>query len=128
MLFRYMPFDDLFDTLPVSWERRFQPSVDAFRNDKDLVLTLELPGVEPGDIEVNVTGDRLEIRGKRKRHSEEVQFERTFTLPERAKPEDVKASYAHGVLEITIPSASAEARKVPIQVGEGQKKEIKAAA
>src|SRR5262249_29680892 len=88
----------------------FTPPVEVFRKDKNLVLRAELPGINPEDVEITVVGNQLHLRGERK-YNKEIdrnnfyvaessygRFERTFTLPEEVKPEDVKASYKQGIL------------------------------
>lgn len=95
---------------------QFTPAVEAFRKDNQIVLRAEIPGVNPEDVEITVVNNRLHLRGERK-HSNEVRrddyffsessygfFERYFTLPQGVKPEDVKASFKNGVLEITLPA------------------------
>lgn len=118
----------------------FLPAVECVTREKAILLRVELPGVEPKDVEVQVTGNRLLLKGE-KRQERQVEegevtiqeisrgrFERTFELPEGVKKEQVKAVFQNGVLEITIPAPALEAaRKVPVEVTEGPKKSIKAA-
>lgn len=118
----------------------FYPAVECFTRDKELVLRAELPGVDPKDVEVDVAGDQLTIRGEKK-HSRQMEegsvwfrevahgrFERTFTLPEGVKADQIKASHSNGVLEVTIPAESVRAtRQVPIEAAESDRKAIKAA-
>ncbi len=107
------------------------PALESFVADGKLVIRVELPGIEPKDVEVMVTGHTLTIRGKRERGHEEKgrewfrrevhygSFERSIELPEGIKPEELKASYRNGVLELTAPApGSAEARKIPIGAGD----------
>jgi HSP20 family protein len=109
----------------------FYPPMECFTRDKQLVLRAELPGVDPKDVEVSVTGTQVLLRGEKKEEHkidekdlffQEVnrgRFERTFTLPEGVKADQLKASFKNGVLELTMPSGMIEqARKVPIELGE----------
>jgi len=118
----------------VPMKAAFHPSVECFTRDKQLVLRAELPGVDPKDIEVMVTGTQLFLRGEKKEDHkvdekdlffQEVsrgRFERTFALPEGVKADQVKASFNNGVLELTMPSGMIDqARKVPIELGEAGK-------
>ena len=122
--------------------RSFVPAVEWLRRDKDLVLRAELPGVEPDQVEVIVEGRQLTLRGeKRSAHASDPgakihyretghgRFERTFTLPEGIKADQVKAVCAQGVLEITMPAEGLvpTSAKVPVEVGDGSRKAIKAA-
>ncbi len=107
------------------------PALESFVADGKLVFRVDLPGIEPKDVEVMVTGKTLTIRGKREERSEDKgtdwfrsevhygSFERSFELPEAVKPEEITASYRNGVLELTAPmSESAPGRKIPIEAGD----------
>src|SRR5262245_60258776 len=84
---------------PTSWKEAFHPTVDWLSKDGGFVLRMELPGVDPGDVDVSVAGSRLTIRGEKReqRESEEGgvllkesahgKFERSFNLPEGVKPD-----------------------------------------
>jgi HSP20 family protein len=115
---------------------------ETFLRDGKWVLRLDLPGVEPKDIDVSVTGDNLTIRASREWRrpgandggaAHEIhygKFERSLTLPKGTKSDQIKASYQHGVLELTIPASPELAgRKIPIAVEgkEQQQLENKAA-
>ena len=104
------------------------PALESFVADGKMVIRVDLPGIEPKDVEVMVTDHTLTIRGKREqRHQEKGRdwfrhevhygsFERSIELPEGTKPEEITASYRNGVLELTAPAPeSAEARKIPIE-------------
>lgn len=116
-------------------EADFVPRLDLYRKGDDLVAKLELPGVEPSDIDISVTDRVLSVKGKRevtKQLEEEGQcyctehhygtFERSFVVPEGTTMEGIRAEHANGILTITIPGAAAriESRKVkiPIEIGE----------
>ena len=118
----------------------FVPPVECFTKDKQLILRAELPGVDPKQIEVTVVGNRLILKGEKKeerqirdeeiyfREATQGKFERSFEILEGVKPEQVKATYQNGILEIVVPAAAMEpTRKVPIEVMEAGKKTIKAA-
>lgn len=90
---------------------------DVSETEKDVIVTAELPGMEKGDISVNVTGDAIEIRAEKKgEKSEEKEgekrqarfysgFYRSFALPSSVEPDKVRATYNNGVLEITLPKS-----------------------
>ena len=118
----------------------FYPAVECFTRDKSLVFRMELAGIDPADVEVTTLGDQLLVRGEKKdlkdvkdkdyhlRETIHGRFERIFTLPAGVPPEQVKAWYRNGILEITLPAAVIEAtHKVPIEIKETEKKAIKAA-
>ena len=108
----------------------WSPTIEVFEKDNRLVTKVDLPGLKKGDVKVEVTDSRLAISGERKREVEEKKknfyrsereygsFYRAIPLPEGVKPEDVKATFADGVLEVSVPLPArpeAKIRKVEIQ-------------
>jgi len=104
------------------------PSVDVHETANAFVLTADVPGVDPKDIEVTMENGLLTIRGKRQSESTTEQngyrriervsgrFLRRFTLPETANAEAVTAKTTHGVLTLTIPKrAEVQPRRIEIQ-------------
>lgn len=117
---------DLFPFIPVS---------DVFTRNGDLVIDLELPGIDPEkDVSVVLEDSELVIRGERK-HSDEIKdenylrmeatygsFERHVPVPEETKDSDIKAEYKDGVLEIVVPAGAKQIEKptpkiIPITSG-----------
>lgn len=87
------------------------PSVEVRTEDSRVVLELDVPGVKPDDLSVEVEGKLLYVSGKRNGMS----FERAWTLPEGLDTENLKASLDYGVLTIEIPKhPKAMPRKVSI--------------
>lgn len=94
---------------------QWTPRVDIREEDKQFVISADIPGVDPKDIEVHMDKGILSIRGERKSESEEKQgrftrvershgvFYRRFALPDSADSENIGAQGKHGVLEIIIP-------------------------
>lgn len=109
----------------------FGPRIDLYQTDQEVVATAELPGIESkDDIEISLTPDSLSLRGELKRtqdikeehffHTERYygSFSRTLPLPAEVKPEEARASYHNGVLEIRMPKTEKgrkTAHRVPIQ-------------
>ncbi len=106
------------------------PKVDVFEKDGRLVTKIDLPGVKKEDVTVEVTDGHLALSGQRKRETEEKKdnvyrteresgsFYRAVPLPEGVKLEDVKATFADGVLVVSVPlpaQAAARVHKVEIQ-------------
>jgi HSP20 family protein len=110
----------------------FVPPVDVYEDEQSLILKLEVPGVNEGDINVSVENDTLTIQGERKFEKEEKEenfhrierrygsFVRTFKLPNTVDAEKVEASYDKGILKITL-AKRAEAKPRQIKVGNGEK-------
>lgn len=104
------------------------PSVDMFEKDNELVIRADLPGLDPKDIKVTMENDVLTIEGERK-HEKEIKeenfyrreaffgkFLRRMGLQPGLKPEDMKATYKQGVLEVRLPRVKAPAAKqIPIE-------------
>lgn len=90
------------------------PRTDLADTDKDVTVTMELPGVNPRDVELRIDGDLLTVRGEKKAEKEEKKkdyhyverqfgsFSRTVQLPRTVDPEKVETSYKDGVLTVTF--------------------------
>lgn len=97
---------------PGSWA----PDVDMFERKGQLVVRADLPGLNKEDVKVEITDSELVIDGERKTEKEEEKegyyrsectygaFKRAVRLPDGIKPEEAKASFKNGVLEITMPA------------------------
>jgi HSP20 family protein len=111
---------------PAAWT----PGIDVFEKGNRLVTKVDLPGMKKEDVKVEVTDGQLAISGERKSEAEEKKenyyrcereygsFYRAVPLPEGIKLDDIKATFADGVLEVSIPLPAAEvpkARTVEIQ-------------
>jgi HSP20 family protein len=96
-------------------EAAWFPEIDVFEKDNRLVTKIDLPGMKKDDVKVEVTDGHLAISGERKTEAEEKKenfyrcereygsFYRAVPLPEGVKLDDVKATFADGVLEVSIP-------------------------
>jgi len=106
----------------------WRPAVDVQEDANQYVITADVPGVDPKDIEVSLDNGVLTIRGERRQESEAEKanfkrvervrgtFFRRFTLPDTADAEKVKAKSNHGVLEITIPKQEqGQPRKIEVE-------------
>lgn len=105
------------------------PSVDINEFEDRFQLFVDVPGVDPNDVELTLEGDVLTICGERfmqatkegeaviRRRTERGsgRFYRRFILPDSVDAENVKASDRHGVLEISIPKqAKAQPRRIEV--------------
>ena len=110
--------------------RLWSPVVDVAENENEIVLRAELPGMKQEDIDIELTGDTLSIRGERKFESEERKdnyvrversygsFQRSFTLPDNIDEEGVSAQFNDGILDVTVPKTEqgkTKARTIDIQ-------------
>ena len=92
------------------------PAIESFVRNGDLVVRADLPGIDPKDVEINVLGDVLTIKGERHEKKEVKEddyirrevaygsFQRQFTLPHGVDAEKIRAKYENGVLEVTMPA------------------------
>jgi HSP20 family protein len=90
------------------------PAVDIYENDGELVVEAELPGLEKGDIKVNVDDGVLTLKGERKLSKETKEenyhrveraygtFTRSFTLPDTVDAEKISAKHKDGVLRVSL--------------------------
>jgi HSP20 family protein len=108
------------------------PEIDVFEKGNRLITKIDLPGLKKEDVKVEVADGHLAISGERKTEAEERKddfyrcerqygsFYRAVPLPEGVKLEDVKATFADGVLEISIPlPAKAESKVRNVEIEEG---------
>ncbi len=109
--------------------RRLNPAIDVNEDDQKIVLLADLPGLSDADVDLQIDGDTLTLRGERKlerpEKSEHYQryervagtFERSFTLPNTVDREKVSASMKNGVLTLTLPKrAEAQKRQIKVNV------------
>ena len=124
-------FDDAF-TRPFSLTREggstlSSPAIDMYQTDNEVVVKAALPGFKPEEVQINVTGDILTIKGEVK-HEEEKKdkswhireqrwgsFERSLRLPTGVISDKAKADFDNGILTITLPK-SEEVRPKTITV------------
>src|SRR4030067_1038513 len=102
-----------------------EPFIDVIENDKEIIATAEMPGLEKQDIKINVTEDMLEISAKTKHEEKKEEkgyiyrerrsgsYYRAISLPSPVDPDTSKASYENGVLEIKMPKTEVK-KKTPL--------------
>jgi HSP20 family protein len=112
----------VFDT---SRQPRLMP-VDLFREGDQYVLNADLPGVDPGSIDVDVDGHLLTIRAQRSAGNRETarwlaqerpfgSYMRQFSIGDDVNPEGISATYDNGVLSVVVPIAErAKPRKISV--------------
>ena len=110
-------FADLWQVFPFSrgLRRGYRPQVDVYRSDEPAALTVvvELPGVDPDDVQLVAGAQALLIAGERRRpkdcgHYQQMEidygpFQRQITLAENIDPEAASATYARGILTVRLP-------------------------
>ncbi|RMH68365.1 MAG: Hsp20/alpha crystallin family protein [Gemmatimonadetes bacterium] len=112
----------------VSHRRYRYPAVNVWSNENSVIVTCELPGFEPADIDISVEDGVLKISGERKpvelneneryhrRERETGKFSRLVRMPYQIDSDGVEAHFKNGVLTITLPRAEADKpRKIEIK-------------
>jgi len=104
------------------------PLVNIYDDGESFVVRAEVPGVDPKQLDISVTGDTLTLHGERQAselpegasyHRRELshgRFRRAMTLPDQVDSSKVNASYKNGILEILLPRAEqAKQRKIDVK-------------
>ena len=129
-------FDRLFDGMfggwnellqPTETDRTWAPAVDVRETSEAVVVTADLPGVDPEQIKLHIEENVLTVEGERTDEKETTEgevhrterfhgtFRRTIRLSQHVDTDGIKAEYRHGVLSITCPLKE-EAKPREIQV------------
>jgi HSP20 family protein len=147
-IFRWEPFQDaanlnrLYRIFGSALERNWMPAVDILDTPQAIVLRVELAGIKPEDVHIELDDDVLVIKGER--HQEETldkeqyqstewhygSFQRSITLPRSVKRDAIEATYENGVVELRVPKA-AEVQPQQIELkakGEGSAIDTKQAS
>ena len=111
------------------WGDGFTPKVDVKEEDKEIIVSAELPGMDQKDIEVTVTNDSVRISGEKKHEKEEEEkgyyrhetfcgsFDRVIDLPAEVDEGKAEAEVSKGVLTIKLPkSEEAQAKRKKIKI------------
>ncbi len=119
-------FEDFFrrSGLPARWG----PAVDVVETSDNVIVRAELPGMDPKDVDISISGDTLTIKGEKREEKEDKgksfyrversygSFCRTISLPAGVEADKAKADYNNGVLEVTLPkSEKVKAKRIPIK-------------
>jgi HSP20 family protein len=116
---------------PFGIQRGCIPPVDLAENPEEVLVRAEIPGVDPNNLEVTVSGGQIVLAGEKPDvveaggrdfyHTENRfgRFRRAIPLPQAVDPEHVEAEYVHGVLTVRLKkTASAPPKRVEIKVWE----------
>jgi HSP20 family protein len=109
---------------------RQYPALNLYELPDEFLLTAELPGTRSEDLELTVAGGILTLSGKRNdladvpehrfRRTERFHgaWQRSVTIPDRVRDDDMTAEFSHGVLKIHLPKAEpTRARQIPVAEG-----------
>lgn len=113
--------EDWIPFVPV--RHRFEPAVDVYETDKEVIVETSLAGFKPEEIEVEAEDDYVTIKGETKEEKEEKKknyyrrevrrgnFVRTVALPATVKSAKAKAEFKDGMLKITLPKEAVPKKK-----------------
>ena len=112
------------------------PPMDVFSKGGDMIVRLEMPGIDVEDLDISLSEHTLRISGERRSDKEVKEddfyrrersygrFERSLPVPEKVDEKDVEANYSDGVLEITVKNAVEEipAKKIEVRTSPGARR------
>ncbi|MBI2416291.1 MAG: Hsp20/alpha crystallin family protein [Candidatus Kerfeldbacteria bacterium] len=119
----YPNMEDMLQGFPGMMSNNFSPALDVYEKDNTIIVETPLPGIDPNRVQISIENDVLSIEGSMEKKSEvdekdyyrkEVQsgsFHRAVALPSSVDGDKAEASYADGVLKITVPKATAAQKK-----------------
>lgn len=128
-------FEQAFNRLAADWDGKwltteFSPACDLSETADAYQVRLDVPGIKPDDITVQVTGNSVRISGERKEEKEDKDktyhrierrsgsFCEALQLPGDVKEENVQAEFHDGVLTVTLPKSEASrTRTVKVKAG-----------
>src|SRR5688572_8181101 len=121
-------FEDFSDNGGRGGMEKWAPSMDVSETPEALVVKAELPGVDPKEVEISVSGDTLTVKGEKKEEKEEKgktwhrlersygSFFRSMTLPMPVDADRITAEAKDGVLTITLPKTEkAKAKRIEVK-------------
>ena len=132
----FMPSSGLFDRFFDDWslpalfteENAWIPAFDITENEKEYVVTAELPGIDVKDVDITFTEGVLSVKGEKKHEKEDKgedyhrierhygSFHRSFRIPGNVEADRVDAKYKDGILKLILPKAEgSETKKIEVK-------------
>jgi HSP20 family protein len=121
-------FNDFYPMSIFKEKDEWLPAFDIVENEKEYIVSTELPGMEAKDIDVTLSDGILTVKGeKRQEHEDKGEdyhrierrygsFHRSFKIPEKIEKEGVDANYKEGVLKLTLPKTEkSETKKIEVK-------------
>ena len=105
----------MFDELVDGRQREWTPAIDVVRDNGNIVVRADVPGIKPEEVKIEVQDDILRVSGSHEERKEEKDkhflrrerrygsFSRTMALPAGVEAKKIKAKTHDGVVEVTIP-------------------------
>jgi len=127
----FMPTYGLFDRFFEDWDMpslfnvnaEWAPAFDISENEKEYIITAELPGIDIKDVDITLSEGILSVKGEKKQEKEDKgedyhvierrygSFHRNFRLPGKVEADKIDANYKDGLLKLTIPKAEGSKTK-----------------
>ncbi len=108
---------------------KWSPAVEVAENEKEVTVRAELPGIDPKELEISVSGNQLVLSGEKKESSETQEkdfyhsetrygsFRRMLPLPDGVDTENVDAQFSNGVLTLKLKkTAPVAAKRIEVKV------------
>ncbi len=130
--------DRLFENFFSPWSLRrrkvggeivWAPEVDVYEDENNVIVEAEIPGLKPEELDINVTGNTVTLKGEKKGEKEKKaknyhllertygSFERVIELPVEVEASKAKARLKNGVLEVVLPKvAEAKPKQIKVEV------------
>jgi HSP20 family protein len=120
-------FDRMFGELTEGHRHAWTPAIDVVRDNGNLVVRADTPGMKPEEVKIEIEDDILTVSGEHEEHKEEREknylrherrygsFSRSMALPAGVDAKDIKAETHDGVVEVTIPLPK-EAKKETVTI------------
>ena len=117
---------------PFSGEGKWAPAIDVAESENEVTVRAEVPGIDPDDLSVTLTGNQLVLSGEKKEEKEDKgknfyrmeraygSFQRSVPLPVEVEADKVEAKFKKGVLTITLPKtaeAQKQTKQIPVKTG-----------
>jgi HSP20 family protein len=132
----FLPTNGLFDRFFEDWDMpslfdadaEWAPAFDISENEKEYVITAELPGIDIKDVDITLSEGVLSVKGEKKQEKEDKgedyhrierrygSFHRSFRMPGRVETDKVDANYKDGILKLTLPKAEgSQTKKIEVK-------------
>jgi len=132
----FLPTRDLFDRFFDEWDMpslfdedtKWVPAFDITENEKEYLISAELPGIDIKDVDITLSDGVLTVKGEKKHEKEDKgedyhrierrygSFHRSFRIPGKVETEKVDANYKNGILKLTLPKAEgSQAKKIEVK-------------
>ena len=117
----YETMQDTQELEHVRAERRVTPPVDVYENQDEILVRLDVPGVEQDGLDIRMDGGKLDVEARRTDTPEDLEpivYVRSFMVPQTVDATRVAAALDMGVLSVHLPKSEAsKPRRIEVKVG-----------